>query len=329
LKHFGDSSENQLHAMLVLKSQDEDLVLAKSARRGVLSMNLDLQVSEFQALRTCVERAKAAPTVGEGGVTPTIFKVAPPVAGEQRITNPINFSTEYRLFGTLVSASQHSNPLDDLQLSQAFRLEADMVDVLVYIRSSAGGMHDAYRITLTPIITSLKEADSEPTNEKNQGDGEVGRKLCAVMKRAATVGSAQVKGFQVTLVPGGATRLTESPIVQFVMKNARVGFAAMRRSGYLRANFYPPCQNIASRYPGALRGDQGGYELDRSDQPLVSHSTIASWLNVDVSAHYHNRRLVAWEPPRLSKWTASGKFGVDLVRGFLHLALRCEMRMPS
>ena len=159
-------SENQLNAMLMLNSEDEDLRLAQSARRGVLSVNLDLQVTEFQALRTCVERAKVAPTAGEIGVTPTIFKIAPPVAGEQRITNPINFSAEYRSFGTLVSASQHSNPLDYLQLAQALRLEADMVDVLVYIRSSAGGMHDAYRITLTPIITSLERCSASLPTKK-------------------------------------------------------------------------------------------------------------------------------------------------------------------
>jgi hypothetical protein len=163
---------------------------------------------------------------------------------------------------------------------------------------------------LTPIITSLKDAQ-RAYQRKSKGDGEFGRKLCAVIKRAATIGSAQVKGFQVTLVPGGATRLTESPIVQFVMKNARVGFAAIDVPSNLEPTV--PLGKTLLAISGALRGDQGGYELDRSDQSLVSHATIAGWLNVDVSAHYHNRRLVAWEP-LIEQWTASAKFGVDLVR---------------
>ena len=307
-------AENQLHAMVLLKSQDDDGTLAHSDQRGVLSMHLDLRVTEFQALRTCVERAQASlSAAGDSGDTPAIFTVAPPLAGEQRITNPINFSAQYRLFGTSVSAAQHTSSLDNTELSQAFELDADMVDVLVYIRSSAGGMSDAYRITLKPIATSLNDAQrAHQRTNTGDGDGDFGKKIRELLKRATTVGSASVKGFQVTLVPGGATQLTESPIVQFVMRHGRFGFATID----VPANFEPasaPLGNTLLAISGALRGEQAVHEAYRSGQSIVSHATIAGWLNVDISAHYHNRRLVAWEP-LIEQWTAEAKFGIDLVR---------------
>lgn len=304
-------SENQLHTMEFLKSQEDDTTLAHSAQRGVISIHLDLQVTEFQALRTCVERAKATMSAaGDSGDAPAVFTVVPPTAGEQRITNPINFSVEHRLFGTSVSSSQHGEPLDDMELAHAFELKADTVDVLVYIRSSAGGMGDAHRITLAPIVSSLKDAQ-RAYQKINTGDGKFGKTLAALIKRASTVGSATIKGFQVTLVPGGATRLTESPIVQFVMKNARVGVAAIDVPAIVEQQ--SPRGATLLAISGALRGESAGKEIFQLGQSRVSHVTVGGWLNVDISAHYHNRRLVAWEP-LIEQWTAGANLGVDLVR---------------
>jgi hypothetical protein len=138
-------------------------------------------------------------------------------------------------------------------------------------------------------------------------------KIKDLMKRAANVGSARTTGFKVTLVPGGATRLTESPIIQFVISDARVGFATID----VPDNFHPTLATKGGTLLGissALRGDNIIMsDTDRLSQAMFTHATLAGWVNLDVAAHYHNRRLVAWEP-LIEKWSISAQIGIDLVR---------------
>jgi hypothetical protein len=96
------------------------------------------------------------------------------------------------------------------------------------------------------------------------------------------------------------------------MKNARAGVAVID----VPANFQgslPPVRASLLGISGALRGDQTTNDTDHLNQSMLSHATFAGWIHVDIAAHYHNRRLVAWEP-LIEEWTADAKLGIDLVR---------------
>ena len=45
---------------------------------------------------------------------------------------------------------------------------------------------------------------------------------------------------------------------------------------------------------------------------LIYAVTVGGWVACRVTGHYHNRRLVAWEP-FIEPWTANVCFGIDLV----------------
>jgi hypothetical protein len=44
----------------------------------------------------------------------------------------------------------------------------------------------------------------------------------------------------------------------------------------------------------------------------IMHLTSSGWVDCEITAHYHNRRLVAWEP-FIEPWAANVRFGANLV----------------
>ena len=93
--------------------------------------------------------------------------------------------------------------------------------------------------------------------------------------------------------------MNESPILKVELNQFVSGFAAV------------PVP-IATR----LGSDRALHSRPRSQNLLgsgdVSHLTLAGWVACEISGHYHNRRLVAWEP-FLEPWVADLRVGIDLV----------------
>jgi hypothetical protein len=124
--------------------------------------------------------------------------------------------------------------------------------------------------------------------------------LSTAIIKAPAVFSIKAEGIRVTCVPGGSTRLTESPIINFNLRDYSLGLGIC------------PVPVQGQILPDAAL--EGIVEK----KPVVSclreyHLMVGAWLNCELSASYHNRRLVAWEP-FIEPWTMEVRFGADLAR---------------
>jgi hypothetical protein len=264
------------------------------------TIRLNVKVTGFQALRTTIQQDQEAFRTSEKG-TPHKFIVQPPIYGEQRITNQIDFRARYRLSGTSFESPSTAmasslNQRSLTAVAQAVHLDAAFVDVLVYIRQSTGGLNDAYRVTIQPIQALLKKNRNDVVAVPKQRK----EPIADLLRKATTVFSAKLDGFQVTCVPGGATRLTESPIIKAALSNLRLGIVLL---------YVPRPIEDTSNESSLLNLPVVGISEDASP----SSFTAAGWTSGELSAHYHNRRLVAWEPV-VEPWTVHGQFGADLNR---------------
>jgi len=77
-------------------------------------------------------------------------------------------------------------------------------------------------------------------------------------------------------VPGGATQLTESPLVKLVLSDLSCGVAASPLSS---------CSDL-----------QEVPEKELVPSLTFKHLLAGGWMNCEVSGSYQNRRLVTWEP---------------------------------
>ena len=272
----------------------------------ILGSRMLLSVYGFQVLRTNIEPLARQ----QKDTSPYFFKVCPPTAGEQLITNSFDFNLLYNAFGAklrLLSEMHSSGSRDNFEFAHAVRLEAQLVDVLVYIAQSAGGIHDALRVTVTPILEMFKKkggeressVEGEEAKEETSVRIEEGTFIDAI-KRAATIFSIKAEGIRVTCVPGGATRLTESPIINFSLLDFALGLAVCGVPSEARLLADTDLESLVDKNAVV----SGFREL---------HGMLGAWLNCKLSASYHNRRLVAWEP-FIEPWKLEVKFGADLVK---------------
>jgi hypothetical protein len=280
---------------------------------NAFTVRISHRLSCFQALRTNIAKMDlAAPSRAFVGVSRVCFKISQPVAGEQRITNPINFTLLYRVVGASMKRTTDPPSTSDyeVELAQLLQMRSNFIDVLLYIQSkSAGGFTDSYQVSIRPILDMVKTKEPRRAAEGNDcSDDAVGHvqlqrvaKLTDLLNRAPTVCSLQIEGFQVTCVPGGASRLNESPIIKFELANVVSGVAAT------------PVPQDVHVLPGS--GAQGG--VISPSRKYISGSelmnmTLVGWMGCKVTGHYHNRRLVAWEP-FIEPWMANVRLGIDLV----------------
>ena len=283
----------------------------------------NLKIEDFQVLRTNISR-RPFPRSAAGGphISPCSFIVNPPAVGEQRVTNPFWFNTSYQLVAV---PDQTIVPLETDQyegkstgaagtphVTQALNVDAGFVDILVYIQQSAGGMNDALRVTIRPILDMLKRKDDSEMGQDVDArkSTETPSKLSLSLKSATTVCSLQSEGIQVTCVPGGATKLTESPIAKCELSRLKMGLVAVALPAFGSTSHVSAIERL--RQAGLERF--GVAEPTISGSP-VSHMTLAGWIQTELSASYHNRRLVAWEP-FVEPWVFSVRSGIDLVRAF-------------
>ncbi|CAB9505998.1 protein sorting-associated protein 13C [Seminavis robusta] len=308
----GSGIETKLQSLAPGKGEFRELVdhcaaQTKAPFSKLIALKTMLLVQGFQILRTQI----VALARSEKDISPFYFKVTRPTAGEQLITNSFDFNTVYNAFGGRICF--HSDDATDdattnLNVSFAFahslRLEAQLVDVLVYIAQSPGGINDSWRVSVAPILEVLSR-----TGEANPRRGDVSSKdkvdpepssLANAIKRASAIVSIQADGIRVTCVPGGATRLTENPIINFSLVKFSLGLGICPVS--VQTNLAPEAalEGIVEKKPVVTR--------------LREHHLMAgAWLNCELSASYHNRRLVAWEP-FIEPWNMEVRFGADLVR---------------
>jgi hypothetical protein len=248
--------------------------------RTVLLTELNVSVRELQVLRTAI--------VMLGGNLPR-FVVSPPIAGEQRITNAFNFSIQQHA-ALLISGSAVDYG-SGICITHAIKINSEFVDVLVYISSRTGGMSDAIRVTVRPIFELL--IDKSPTKVKNHARDK--GKLKSLLEAAATI-ALTVDGLRFTFVPGGATQLTESPIIKFELSRVAMG-----------------CGLVPLKADTLSLPDSTLKSLASATTISLHHLTLGGWLVCEISASYHNRRLVAWEP-FVEPWEMEVRLGVDFVR---------------
>jgi len=183
------------------------------------SSDLKIHVSDSQVLRTTMKRIEAKPV---------FFEICPPAAGEQRITNLFNFSVLHNA----VAASFPSKLVSSLfttSMAHSLRLNAGYIDVLVslrtvspvlpclcqfnhstpsclysilieqvYIAQSSGGVSEAVRATVIPILELLKTRSSTGTkqSEVSKADGRQG--VQEVLLNAPFICSIHLEGIRAT-----------------------------------------------------------------------------------------------------------------------------------
>jgi hypothetical protein len=238
--------------------------------------------NDFQVLRTAVMRSDDQPVK---------FIVSPPAAGEQRITNSFDFVVNHQAVLAFFCVARGAGNECVAFLSHSMSLRSGFVDLLVYISQSPGGMNEAMRVTVLPVLNWLKKSNSTfPLH--NETSFHTGG-LKDALRESTTIVSARVDGFKVTLVPGGATRLTESPIIKFELFCLAAGGALV--PVMTESNYHANSQ--------------------RDSSATTRHMVAGCWLSCELAASYHNRRLVAWEP-FIEPWTLVLRIGADLVRVF-------------
>ena len=143
------------------------------------------------------------------------------------------------------------------------------------------------RATVVPIVDLLKQRKQQKRANKGKGFKEL------VMESSSII-SVRSDGVKFTFVPGGATRLTESPIIKFEVAHLAIGLAAVPVKSSVKMGSDTSLDTMSSRLSH-------------------HHLVCGGWMNCELSASYHNRRLVAWEPC-IEPWTLKGRVGADLVR---------------
>ena len=279
---------------------------------NTFTTRVNYKLSSFQALRTNItlmELENSSPN--SFTVMPRIcFKVSQPIAGEQRITNPIDLILSYRATGaTMTSVAPIKSSDYEVKLAQILNLRANFIDVLLYISSKRiGGFSDSFRVSVKPILEMLKKKDGKRVTKEMESSisnttdirGPQSSSLTDLIKSSPFLCHTQIEGFLVTCVPGGATSLNESPIIKFELSNISSGVAAV-----------PMDRNLSK-----LAGRRGNQDESSSMQymagPEAMHVIVGGWVSCKVTGHYHNRRLVAWEP-FIEPWSATVSFGIDLV----------------
>jgi len=268
----------------------DDRVNGSSA--GVTS-NISFRFSDFQILRTTIVKCE------EENIS---FKISPPVNGEQRVTNKVNVSLKHQAsFASF--ASNFDAKSFATSFSHSIQIESEFIDILVYAARSSGGLNEAICTTVTPILELVRNQAKKNGEKETRHDAQVSTKTDStashhikdIIFNSPLVCAINVEGINLTLVPGGATRLTESPIAKFALLGLSSGFAMTPVSSDLdllqRSNASPTMVST----PGVPD----------------KHLLLGGWLSSELSASYNNRRLVVWEP-LIEPWRFETIFGCDL-----------------
>lgn len=301
---------------------------------NVFTVRIGLSLSNFEVIRTNITSHFVKPNsrrMSYKSAHRLCFMVDPPKVGEQRVSNPIDVDIVHRITGASMMDMTNDKPHPHIEISQLLQVRAKFVDILIYISQSSGGFTEAYRASIKPAIEIFKRKKKKDARRKvGESDNtalqvesdvpEISRpSWTSLFKSASSLCTIQLEGFQVTCVPGGATRLNESPILKVELNKFVSGLVATP---------IPVSSKLGS--DRTLRSTTSSQNLLAAVD--VAHLTLAGWVACEISGHYHNRRLVAWEP-FLEPWIADLRIGLDMVDVGRCLPTirfsRGELRSPS
>jgi len=254
-----------------------------------------------------------------------IYQSITPLNREQQVISPFQFKCnisatsasaihqsnhphDYNIATTTSSVHNHHRP-SKMGVAFNVNIEVSVVDVLVYIKQSREGINEAYRSSILPVlqylrsnrsVTSKDEKFDTNRNHPNQNDNiydtnknheNHGRHLQEIIRQGVLSASIKVAGFQVTLVPGGATLLTESPTMKVSINDICAG-------GTLASMPSADVSSIQqhSGFMSSIRNRGGRGDVTKASLSKRTVLMLSGWISCEVSSHYHNRRLVSWEP---------------------------------
>ena len=267
----------------------------------VLDISSQFLIHKFQILRISVKIPASDPisfdTVG------SLFR-------EQRVSNSFSVAFHHEVAATLLEGDSSSLALENgtkICISQAAEVKSEFADVLVYIARSDRGINTAIDATIRPILSLLKKEKSNQIKDTEK-PGKLSL-LLSLLVTSSTVASFRIEGLQVTCVPGGATRLTESPIIKFTLFRIAAGCCLV---GQLVS-------------PGVRLASSNSLDpISASSSKEYRHLHLGAWMSCEISAYYHNRRLVEWEP-FIEPWCFIIRVGVDLMRIMKLPAVQLEL----
>ena len=206
---FTDASDDSLFKEFCHRYLDQSSgLLAASDEVGLrlgsaFTAVVNVKVSGFQAIRTNIESRRKRDS------RRLYFVVAPPVAGERRITNSIDCEIRHRVSGATMFRSGIASPL--IECSHLLEVESNFLDVLAYISQTNTGVTEAFKVNVKPIVDMVKRKEEHQArrSEGSNQDHASSANIIHALLRGSLVCSIRIQGFGITCVPGGATRLTE------------------------------------------------------------------------------------------------------------------------
>ena len=298
-----------------LLSNDCNL-LHNLTRVGLTKISLSL--TSMQVLRTCIQRTTFYDEIHFDNEFCSnhliVFNNVVPLAGEQQIMSPLNATLT--ICSCWTTFRQQVTDLPSFNISNAIKLETGQLNILMYAKQSEEGINEAFRISVKPLLArshNCKRSDKQNNFLLHHSGTEIISKpsndhplILEILRKSVSVLSITIDGFQVTLVPGGATVLTESPMMKFAVNDFKFGFGATSLPQNLMKN-----TNSEGFLASLSRKNP------KSSLSTCSDWICSSWMTLELSSHYHNRRLVAWEP-FIERWTLHARMGANLTQ-LLHL----------
>ena len=219
---------------------------------------------------------------------------------EQCIISPV-------LYSVVASHIMMASPINTTVCSIGIHLDVEDVDILWHVTRSKFGISDALHHSVEPLrnvkqkhppVGKQQDFDfsslqaSNPIHHREQSEppnngGMMPEKLRLFFNDSMIVFSIRVQSIQLTCVPGNAKEI-QSPIMKLRISALRLGASIVN------------CQHFE------------GERFDKIDDPDLYFS---SWLDFDLSGHYHNRRLVLWEP-LIETWSGNLALMVNMNDAF-------------
>lgn len=223
-------------------------------------------------------------------ILPIVYRISQ----QQVIVSPFcyTFTTSLIMLGIPNSSTYAS--------SLGLHLDIGDVDILWHAASSSFGLSDALKVSLIPLfknetpirssVSSRQDFDSSSlqitspiqhtrleTVDRQTKVPKLPEKVYSMFKDTLLMSSVRLASIQVVLVPSNSKEVS-SPIMKLSISALRTGVSMMK------------CQS------------SGGMRV--SSDSRTSCLYYSQWLDFTVNAHYHNRRLVIYEP-LIEQWAGN------------------------
>lgn len=190
---------------------------------------------------------------------------------------------------------------DSVAGSYSLQIDIGDVDVMWHIAKSRFGLSDAYHVTVLPSLELFKEKKPNQTivasfqerpvpsllqiaspiqqppvsNQPKSSNLRLPFAVYKTLESALITIAIRIEGIRLTCVPSNATQVTSSPIIKTLLSEIRGGATLLA------------CPSSG----GVMVLSKSATSEDNCESACLY---IASWADFQLSAQYHNRRLVAW-----------------------------------